>query len=374
MRDLEQRKNKMVLMVAAEEYKLLSGFEDVRKKLLSEDYADRLDKPLAYWALPNDRRLPLAFLGRSLKDLLNTPFEELSATPGIGHKKIASLVRLLHRATEELPTNGMPPVRVAAPSQNDGDGNGQAVPEFDPSTLSEGTWEAWRETVRRHRLGQEKLGRLAGSLQSLPTVIWHTPLRAYLGYSLAEMRRLKTHGEKRIRAILEVFYEVHKTLALAPSSGVLSVQLRPAFLAPIEDWLSEFLAQSPPPPDVAGAAIVERLAKPLLDQIQIDSGTTVRALAEGRLGIHGPVQTVRHQSRKMGVTRARIYQLLDDCAKVADVRWPEGKAHLAAVAAHLGQTAVADASGVSQAPQLVAGLREILFPEKYDSLEETGLS
>ena len=39
-----------------EEYKLTSSFERVRTTLLDEQYADRLERPLAYWALPNDRR------------------------------------------------------------------------------------------------------------------------------------------------------------------------------------------------------------------------------------------------------------------------------------------------------------------------------
>ncbi len=37
----------------------------------------------------------------------------------------------------------------------------------------------------------------------------------------------------------------------------------------------------------------------------------------------------------MGVTRARVYQLLEDCAKVMDVRWPAGEYLLAAVSAKL---------------------------------------
>ena len=56
--------------ISAEDYKLVSSFESVKSTLLQERFADRLTKPLAYWALPNDRRLPLAFLGRSIGDLL----------------------------------------------------------------------------------------------------------------------------------------------------------------------------------------------------------------------------------------------------------------------------------------------------------------
>ena len=35
----------------------------------------------------------------------------------------------------------------------------------------------------------------------------------------------------------------------------------------------------------------------------------------------------------MEVTRARVYQLLEDCSKVMNVRWPEGQHQLAALTA-----------------------------------------
>jgi hypothetical protein len=355
----------MVLTVTAEEYKLLSSFEEIRKTLLEEQYADRLDRPLAYWALPNDRRLPLAFLGRSLRELLQTPFDALSATPGIGQKKIASLVRLLQRAAADSPGN-----RTEGPQINGfaEDVASETDLEFEPATLSEGAWELWREAVRRHRLGHEKLGRLAGSLQNLPTVIWHTPLYTYLDYSLAEVRQLKTHGEKRIRAVLEVFYEVHRVVGALPANPRLSICLRPAFISPIEEWIGRLLVDSRHFVGDLGEEVERHLSVPLLQQIQLDSGPTVRDLVQGRLGLDGQVQSVRMQSRKMGVTRARIYQLLDDCAKVAEVRWPEGKLQLSALAEEL-----ANSRASSKATEQVATLRELLFPEKYNVLDETGL-
>ena len=103
---------KFTKSASVEELQVISRFEGLRKILLSEQYADHLKRPLAYWALPTDRRLPLAFLGRTLEDLLQTPFSELSSTPGIGQKKICSFVKLLARAANtdpsELPTDSDP--------------------------------------------------------------------------------------------------------------------------------------------------------------------------------------------------------------------------------------------------------------------------
>ena len=92
-----------VLPAANMDYELLSNFEAVHKTLLEKRYRDCLDKPLAFWALSNDRRLPLAFMARPLRELLATPFDQLYATPGVGRKKIHSLVNLLQRASQNAP-------------------------------------------------------------------------------------------------------------------------------------------------------------------------------------------------------------------------------------------------------------------------------
>src|SRR5262249_50265239 len=99
------------------------------------------------------------------------------------------------------------------------------------------------------------------------------------------------------------------------------------------------------------------VAIPLIEQIEVDVGPTVARLAEGRLGIHGEPQTVRQLSRKMGVTRARVYQLLDDCAKVMAVRWHEGRVHLRTLRAHL-EAPGADAHAL----ELVRGVIDLFFP------------
>ena len=80
---------------AVGEFRLVSRFVELRSQLLDERYASRKMKPLAFWALPDDRRLPLAFMGHTIQQLLETPFEDLLATPGVGQKKISSLVSLL---------------------------------------------------------------------------------------------------------------------------------------------------------------------------------------------------------------------------------------------------------------------------------------
>jgi hypothetical protein len=348
---------KMNKVASVEDYKIVSSFQSLRKTLLDDRFADRLEKPLAYWALPNDRRLPLAFLGRTIKDLLATPFEELSATPGIGQKKISSLVKLLSRATKDHPpavpfglselteTKKAPVVEVPR-EQTSG---------FDPSIVSEALWSQWQRTVIENHLGREKLGRLAPTLEALPTVIWHTPLEFYVNRTVAEIRQLKTHGEKRVRVVLEVFYLVHEMLASAGTAEHLSLRIAPRFIQPIEDWIARRLHQGGVP---TRDEVRDNLTVPLLDQILIDSGATIHELSESRLGINDVPQSVRQQAKRMGVTRARVYQLLEDCSRVMDVRWPEGQMLLAQLSAKL------HADATSADLSLFDATRELFYPDK----------
>jgi len=230
---------------------------------------------------------------------------------------------------------------------------------FNPALVSELVWAQWKETVRLHGIGHEKLGRLAPSLQSLPTVIWESPLGFYLDKSLTEIRELKTHGEKRVLAVLEVFHAVHRMLGAVASTG-LAVRLSPRLIAGVEDWMAEAKARESAPRQ---EEVVERLCEPLLRQLELDVGTTVCNLARARLGVGATPRSVREQSREMGVTRARIYQLLEDCHRTMSVRWPEGKRLLDEFAQRMDQL-----YSSADSANLLGSLRELLFPLKFDSL------
>ena len=352
-------------VASVEDYKIVSSFQSLRKTLLDDKFADRLEKPLAYWALPNDRRLPLAFLGRTIKDLLATPFEELSATPGIGQKKISSLVKLLSRATKDHPPavpfglSELSDTKKSSPEKPRRQGTG-----FDPSIVSEALWSQWQKTVTEQGLGREKLGRLAPTLQALPTVIWHTPLDYYVNRSVTEIRQLKTHGEKRVRVVLEVFYLVHEMLADAGTAEHLRLRVVPSFIQPIENWIAR-VASEPRIP--TRDEFRDHLAVPLLNQILVDCGETIHELSEGRLGIKAAPQSVRQQAKRMGVTRARVYQLLEECGRVMEVRWPEGQHQLAQLAAKLNAEA-----GPEDDLSLFRAARELFYPIKGQLPEEDG--
>jgi hypothetical protein len=313
--------------------------------LLSDEYANHLPRPLAFWALPSDRRLPLALLGRTLDDLLSTPFEELSATPGVGQKKIRSFVKLLSRAAEtppaELPADLVPVASDSAPvAPAAGGSNG-----FDPSAVSEAAWEQWRATVVEHGLEGEALGRFAPSLQGMTRVIWEAPLETYTGCTLAELRAMKTHGEKRVRAILEVFHCVHNLVARMGLQEHLVVRIVPRRIDAVENWLGRVL-QKPGIPDAE--EILENFAGPLLKQIVVDATQQIAQLAEYRLGTSRPAMSVRQAARTMGLTRARVYQLLNEINDIMNVRWPMGRHQVY----ELRDKFEAEAAGAKDLPEL----------------------
>ncbi len=309
--------------VSVEELQVVSRFESLRSVLLSEAYAEHLDKPLAYWALPTDRRLPLAFLGRTLGDLLSVPFANLSATPGVGRKKMSAFVRLLARAADtdasQLPVIVAETPQPILPPSEDHPADRQ---RFDPTNISEVTWAQWRRSVVDHGLSQEKLGRLAPSLKHMTRVIWNRPLSDYVNSTLAEIRAMKTHGEKRIRAILEVFHSLHSLAANLGPQEHLIVRIVPRRINQAESWIGRSLQQPGIPSE---QEICENFVVPLLEQVRVDASGQIAGLAENRLGIHGPITSVRQAARTIGLTRARVYQLLNEINDIMMVRWPTGR-------------------------------------------------
>ncbi|MFM7072867.1 MAG: hypothetical protein ACKO38_13850 [Planctomycetota bacterium] len=434
---------------SAERYRLRDAFYAVRARVLDQVPAQALTRAVAYWALSADRRLPVALLDRNLGEILETPFERLAATPGIGLKKMAMLNMLLRRAADhagsvdsfsfsdygeppfqdwrtmagatveplisgasnvltdansvvpQTPTTGanLPsgtleqasvtqvakPVRgefSAARSQDLGSSDGinsefgthdsstadvgsphlgrsgknisgqlaSTVPstpssptaalqsgasrgaasatsaDIDPNYVSETLWASWRATVRRNELEHECLGRFAPSLHGVPTVIWDAPLGDYTPVSLSELRKRKTHGDKRVRVILQVFRGLHEALGENAASGRFALRPLPRFILPIESWLRTVARAVAP---VGWAEVRSGLALPLINQVAVDAGALIAKLVESRLGVEGTAETVVEQSRRLGLTRARVYQLLETCAAIMAVRWPEGRLHFA---------------------------------------------
>ena len=147
--------------ISAEELQVVSRFESLRKMLLSETYVEHLDKPLAYWALPTDRRLPLAFLGRVRCATCWT--RRLSTC----RPRRASAEKKLLPSCSYWPARPIPippccppkcSIRHRMGSRPMADGESAPCDGFDPTNISEVTWAQWRASVVHHGLGSETAG------------------------------------------------------------------------------------------------------------------------------------------------------------------------------------------------------------------------
>jgi len=302
-----------------EHLQAVSRYEELQRTLLGNGHGVALNKPLAHWVLPGDRRLPLVFLGRTLRDLLDSSFDDLADTPGVGRKKIRSFLDLLDRVAASEPTvdHGAVPPATDSPSRAPTSSNG-----FDPAAVSQVVWSRWQESVRRQGLQDEPLGRVAPTLRNVTRVIWNTPLGEYLDVSLADLQAKKTYGTKRVHSILEVFHDLHGLLADLGEHRQLAVRLVPRSIDRAERWIGAVLqsARQPDPQERLDA-----FTAPLLEQVRIDGSDAVTQLAQLRLGVDGPIMSVRQAARRMGLTRARVYQLLNEINDILTVRWPLGR-------------------------------------------------
>jgi hypothetical protein len=363
---------------AAIDCRLVASFARARERLSHPQFAERLDRPLAYWALASDRRLPLALIDRSVRGLLATAFDELHDTPGIGPKKLAMLVSLLERVAQaDAPAgeqewlaqgaahgNGCPAAQSSSAAASTPLGGA------DPADVSEALWSQWRATLTRRGLGHEALGRFAVSLQDLPRVLWRAPLRVYAELSLADIRSLKAHGEKRVGEVLAVFRNLYGILSRAEACPHLAAKILPSFVARIESWFAQRavsfdsphsarqgMMASVPATALTVAELRDSWIAPLVEQLRIDAGEAVVQVVECRLPPLG--HSVQQTARRLGLTRGRVYETLADVETILAVRWPEGRSFADA----LGGELRARAAG-GDAVALVESARQVLFPAR----------
>jgi hypothetical protein len=107
--------------------------------------------------------------------------------------------------------------------------------------------------------------------------------------------------------------------------------------------------------------VTSQLVEPILAQIENDCGDLVARLSRERLGADGKPLSVRAQARRLNVTRARIYQIFEQCGKAMEVRWPSGRDLLRSLeaAAHRHPSA-------NPALRMLSATVELCFPRRTE--------
>lgn len=322
----------MIQIARSNFYIECSAFERVREKLLSEPRDTRLDEVLGRWVRPSDRSLPLAFLGRTLRDLLRTPFQQLKETRGVGPKKIACMIELLERAAG---TKSVAAGRAVVQTALELHRTEPVTVLSDASPIdaspTDAIWDQWREAVVAHGLTAQPLGRLVASLADLPRPMWHTTLGTYAGLTLEELGRLNTHGQRRLSAIFEIFSNLYELLGGQRSSGHLCVGVEPKFVRQLEDWIHQWSGSQQP----LDAEEVERgFVAPLVVQLRIDGGDSLAEMALASAVASGGWR----RAIVFGSTRSdlgRNWYYLDKIQAVITARWPDGAERVCEFAAAL---------------------------------------
>jgi hypothetical protein len=165
-----------------------------------------------------------------------------------------------------------------------------------------------------------------------------------------------------VAVVLEVFHTIHEMLDHIDPQGDLAVRRAPRTIVAAEECMAEARARSFPP---TREELEKQLVEPILQQLTIDAGETIAGLARGRLGVGAEAESVRNQSKALGVTRARVYQMLEECHNVMNIRWPDGRRQLDEFAQWLDESFAS-----AEAANLLASLRELLYPLKFDAVAD----
>jgi len=313
----------MLNLPPLDELQLAMRFDELRKQLAEDRYRPLYRKTLAFWAIPSDRRLPLALMNRTLEQIVASPFTELAGTPGIGKKKLQGLLMLLERAANTDPTSIPPEVTEPIKAETKKT-ESEPEPLFRWEDVSELMWVEWRATIRKHGLETIPLGRLAPSLKRVTRVIWNVPLGEFLDMSIEDLREKRAFGERRLSAVLEVFGSIHEILKNVQPQSHLAVELAPRRIAAMQQWILDTWQAGKVPNE---EEIKQKFILPLLEQARIDTAEQTVTMVEQRLGINSAPVSVRQLGRTFNLTRARIYQLFDELAEILRVRWPLGRAY-----------------------------------------------
>ena len=308
----------MLNLNSSQQMQFAARFEELRQALSQPDRISLWDKRLGFWATAADRHLPLPIITKTLREIVSADFREIAATPGIGQKKLSGLLMLLERAAGTNPST-LPQSEAAVQIERQGQ---RKAADFDFSKINEMVWGEWRETVRRHRLETLPLGRLVSSLRLVPRVMWEVPLGEFADLSLNQLLAKPAFGEKRLRAVWDVFRTIHQTLRGVEPDAAVGFTLAIRRVLNIQNWILESWQSGEIP---SPQQLREQFILPVFEQLRLDCVPQAADLSEQRIGVHDHPRSVQHLAREFHLTRARIYQLFDDQVSALRVRWPEGR-------------------------------------------------
>ncbi len=342
---------------------------DLATRLLDTHQHHRLlDVPLWHWLQSDHLHVPIAWLDRTVREVLRLQLVEIASTPGIGVKKLEKLALAVDRAriaiaqdvsagfgdtnrsTGDHASESMEfPYRVACDAYVLG-AKGDCL-----SRLDERGWRGVAQLVRHHGLEDCMLGRFVPSLRELDRALWDAKIATFTGRPLSELWRLQGFGPVRLQQSICQILSVAFVLNALPIRDDMRLSLLAGPIAEANRWLAQLL---PPErqelPEMQ--SIRDGFLRPLLMQVENDGNARLGKAVRRRIGDGTQPATLREIGTEFGVTPDRIRTLLEQAAFIVYVRWNEGAYLLQGACAELS-----DRGDVTEQGQLLKRIQEVLL-------------
>lgn len=295
---------------------------------------------LKRWVLPTDTHLPSNLIDLPLSVILSKSYMALLQTTGVGELKLGKMVALVERALQDIATKqeterlepdntqrhserniksfkavDVPPVNYSGTSAN------AIARGISLSKLTNQSWTDICNYIKIHGLECYPLGRFAETLAELPLSLWNCQLSEFVNQSHHELMQMRGYGEQRITSVLRVLVGVMELCAKSPIDTHLRINASALRINQVTGWLQGVI-QAKRLPDYS--SLCNRMALPLLQQLEIDLGSQTTEMIKRRLGVQSEAETLQDIAEDFGLTRERIRQLTLRATKVMNVRWPEG--------------------------------------------------
>jgi hypothetical protein len=309
------------LDAGGDKYQLQSRFEETRDVLKVAGATDeQLARPLGYWVTPLDRQLPQKLLDWPLKQLLVAGFGDVQHAGFVGPMRMEHLIGLLDRIAREIGATG----GAAAAAHADAP-DASTTPTGGPeaNALSAAQWDSLRDLICRSDLAQLTCGQVLPSLRFVPRRLWDVPLAAYLDRSLPDLAAKESERRSPRNPVVQAFRAAAEQLASPPLGGApSSVRGRVPHIAAVETWLASAEARAA---DLRLAQLRQYLAKPLLEQVALDSSRNLRRTMQAHIE---RAETLKSVARQLGVSHQCVSQFLAKSRSILHARWPEGPARV----------------------------------------------
>ncbi|MEZ5947644.1 MAG: sigma factor-like helix-turn-helix DNA-binding protein [Planctomycetaceae bacterium] len=308
-------------VTCANDPSLRAHFESLRQVLQSHGFHPCLNEELREFLEPEDTIPPTKFLGNSVREVLEIPFERLAGS-WVGGDRVDCLMRMLDRAVRS--------VQSSEAEQEEGcETDGTALrPRTNPAPrelhVDAKSWRAWTDAIHAARLQRLKLGTVAECLRDLFSDHWDQPLSQFTTLPLSALAMVPGVGPKRVESVIWAVRNLGAELLSINFEPSICMKFIPGPLRGAQEWIERVL-EARLVPDLA--ELVVQLVRPLAWQLRHDLPDRESQIAVHRLQLdESPKRsTLEELAAVYGITRERIRQLEQWGPRVLRTRFPQGR-------------------------------------------------